>query len=159
MSLWPLSRLDFFVFLFYRAQCVAKTVHCVGGGLARRPFSGGDPGPAWIPPLLPDTHTPPENHRNFPVGLLLVARIVAPWVYRARRVMRIPNDGLCFGGVHPPFGGAEFLEAPKPTKKIVGLNQLTPKAPETTFDPLKAWRKFWPNILNWGTPPRSGAEL
>ena len=33
----------------------------------------------------------------------------------------------------PPPGGAEVLEAPKAPKKIFGLKQLLPKAPEKNF--------------------------
>ena len=47
----------------------------------------------------------------------------------------------------PPSGGAEFLEAPK---KIFGLNQLAPKAPEKVLDRPKARRKIWPDILRGG---------
>ena len=49
-----------------------------------------------------------------------------------------------------PPGGAELLEAPKAPKKVFGLNQLTPKAPEKTFDRPKARRKIGPNNLRGG---------
>ena len=55
----------------------------------------------------------------------------------------------------PPSGGAEVLEA---RKKIIGLNELAPKAPEKTFDRPKARRKIWAGA-GGGAEQCSGVEL
>ena len=47
----------------------------------------------------------------------------------------------------PPPRGAEFVEAPKAPKKMYGLNELAPKAPDKFFDRPKVRNKIWPNLL------------
>ena len=56
----------------------------------------------------------------------------------------------------PPPSGAEFQEAPKAPKKIVGLNELAPKAPEKNFDWPKIRKETGPNRLKGGSGSRAG---
>ena len=86
----------------------------------------------------------------------------------------MPGAKGFWGGSSPPpppsFGGAELLEALKEPKKICGLNYRTPKAPEKSFDWLKARAQYFQGRGvqgeggGCGTPPPppplpSGAEL
>ena len=67
---------------------------------------------------------------------------------------RAPSKGRGGGGSSPPrppsSGGAEFVEALKTSKTVVGRNQMALKAPETILDRPKARRKMRPNFLGGG---------
>ena len=53
-------------------------------------------------------------------------------------------------GTPPPLNGAEFLEALKAPKNILGLNKLAPKAPKKMFDGPKARRPEGPTFEGAG---------